>query len=150
MAGSVNKVILIGNLGKDPEVRHFEGGGAVANFPLATTESYRNRETGEKVTLPTDWHNISVRRPGLVKVVESYLKKGQLLYVEGKLRTRSYEKDGETKYVTEVVVDDFTMLGGKGDGESAQNQGTSSQASQPLPTNEPQLDQSTEDDDLPF
>ena len=119
MAGSVNKVILIGNLGKDPDVRHFENGGSVASFPIATTESYKNKETGEKVVMPTDWHNISIRRPGLAKIAETYLKKGQQIYVEGKLRTRTYEKDGDTKYITEVVVDEFTMLGSKADNETA-------------------------------
>jgi single-strand DNA-binding protein len=146
MAGSVNKVILVGNLGRDPEIRHFDNGGAVANFPLATTESYKNRETGERVTMPTDWHNVSVRKPGLVKVVESYVKKGQLLYIEGKLRTRTYEKDGDTKYITEVVADEFTMLGSKLENDnSAQNSAT------PAASTSPKIESSpSQEDDLPF
>lgn len=151
MAGSVNKVILIGNLGRDPEVRYFEGGGSIANFPIATTESYRNRETGEKVSLPTDWHNISVRRPGLVKVVESYLKKGQQVYVEGKLRTRSYEKDGITRYVTEVVVDEMTMLGAKSEDLSQdQNMSQPPSSEAQKETINPNIEGAGTDDDLPF
>lgn len=151
MAGSVNKVILMGNLGRDPEVRHFENGGAVANFPIATTESYYDREKGERVNLPTDWHNISVRRPGLVKVVESYLKKGRPVFVEGKLRTRTYEKEGTTHYVTEVVVDELVLIGGNRDQEQmpgaatpGADQAKPAEPTTPLPKSDDQ------DDDLPF
>jgi single-strand DNA-binding protein len=154
MAGSVNKVILIGNLGKDPDVRHFENGGSVASFPIATTESYKNKETGEKVVMPTDWHNISIRRPGLAKIAETYLKKGQQIYVEGKLRTRTYEKDGDTKYITEVVVDEFTMLGSKADNETAVQETAQPQAKVMATAKknkaEPKLEDKTIDDDLPF
>ncbi len=153
MAGSINKVILIGNLGKDPEVKYFENGGTVANFPLATTETYKNKETGERVSLPTDWHNISIRKTGLAKIAETYLKKGQLLYVEGKLRTRSYEKNGEKKYITEVVADDFTMLGGKRDEESLQYKSPeSSTVEEPEQTLDNDVEQDSADvtDDLPF
>lgn len=115
MAGSVNKVILIGNLGKDPEVRHLENGAVVANFPLATSETYKDRNSGERKT-QTDWHNIVMWR-GLAEVAEKYLKKGNSVYVEGKLRTRSWEdKDGNTRYTTEVVADNMTMLGRASDG----------------------------------
>ena len=109
MAG-VNKVILIGNLGKDPEVRHLENGVAVASFPIATTESYKDRTTGERRD-QTEWHNIVLWR-GLADVSEKYLKKGDSVYIEGKLRTRSWEKDGITRYTTEIVADNMTMLGG--------------------------------------
>lgn len=109
MAGSVNKVILIGNLGKDPEVRRLENGGVVANFPMATTETYTDRTTGERRDI-TDWHNIVVWR-GLAEVVEKYVRKGTKLYVEGKLKTRSWtDKDGNTRYTTEVLADNITML----------------------------------------
>ena len=112
MAGSVNKVILVGNLGKDPEIREFENGGMIATFTLATKESYWDREKNERVDLPTDWHNIVIRTPGLAKVAKQYLSKGRQVYVEGKLRTRSYQtKENETRYVTEVVVNDMVLLG---------------------------------------
>ena len=150
----INKVTLIGHLGADPEVRYLEDGTCVANVNIATTESYKNKETGEKVVMPTDWHNISVRRPGLVKVVENYVKKGQLLYVEGKLRTRTYEKDGDTKYITEVVVDEFTMLGSKADSDLSAPQAvsqpqTAKAPQQPVET-KPKLEEPTPEDDLPF
>ncbi len=109
MAGSVNKVILIGNLGKDPEVRHLENGAVVANFSIATSESYTDRDTGQKVE-NTDWHNSVVWRR-LAEVVEKYVRKGHKVYVEGKLKTRSWQdKEGSTRYTTEVVADEMTML----------------------------------------
>ncbi len=107
MAG-VNKVILIGNLGKDPEVRHLEGGAAVANFPLATTETFKDKNGNRQEQ--TEWHNIVVWR-GLAEVAEKYLKKGMTIYIEGKLRTRSWDdKEGNKRYTTEIVGDSFTML----------------------------------------
>jgi len=110
MAGSVNKVILMGNLGKDPDVRHFEEGRAVASFSIATSESYKDK--GGELRESTDWHNIVVWRSGLVGVVEKYLKKGNKVYIEGKLKTRSYEdQDKKTKYTTEVIVDNLVLLG---------------------------------------
>lgn len=109
----VNKVILVGRLGKDPEVRHLEGGAAVASFSLATNENYRDKN-GEKVE-KTDWHNVVVWRKQ-AEIAEQYLRKGSLIYLEGKLKSRSYDdKDGVKKYITEVVADHFTMLGGKRD-----------------------------------
>ncbi len=116
MAG-VNKVILIGNLGKDPEVRYLDNGVAVANFSLATTENYKNKE-GERVS-QTEWHNIVLWR-GLAEVAEKWLKKGSSVYVEGKIRTRKWEdKDGNTRYSTEILGDNMTMLGGKPSSETA-------------------------------
>jgi single-strand DNA-binding protein len=110
MAG-VNKVILVGNLGKDPEVRHLEGGAAVANFPLATTETYKDK-SGQRQE-QTEWHNIVVWR-GLAEVAEKFLKKGMTIYIEGKLRTRSWDdKEGNKRYTTEVVGDTFTILSKK-------------------------------------
>ena len=104
----VNKVILIGNLGRDPEVRTLDGGDKVANFTLATSESYKNRD-GERIT-QTEWHNIVLWR-GLADVAEKYLAKGKQIYIEGKIRTRSWEdKDGNKRYTTEVVGDNMVML----------------------------------------
>ena len=134
MAG-VNKVILVGNLGKDPEVKYLDNGVAVANFSLATTENYKNKE-GEKVS-QTEWHNIVLWR-GLAEVAEKYLKKGASVYVEGKIKTRKWEdKEGNTRYNTEILADNMTMLGGKKD-------------SQTPPTNPPQATASDKADDLPF
>lgn len=114
MAGSINKVILIGNLGKDPEVKHLESGVAVCNFSIATSETYKDRNSGERVT-HTEWHNIVLWR-GLAEVAEKYLKKGAKIYVEGKLRTRSWQdQEGNTRYTTEIVGDNMTMLGKVGD-----------------------------------
>ena len=110
MAG-VNKVILVGNLGKDPQVRYLDNGVAVANFSLATTESYKNKE-GERVS-QTEWHNVVLWR-GLAEVAEKYLKKGASVYVEGKIKTRKWEdKEGNTRYNTEILADNMTMLGGR-------------------------------------
>lgn len=107
----VNKVILIGNLGKDPEVRYLDGGVAVANFPLATTEVHKNR-AGEKVE-STEWHNVVLWR-GLAEVAEKLLKKGMQVYIEGRLRTRSWEdKDGSKKRATEIVGENLTILSRK-------------------------------------
>ena len=120
MAGGVNKVILIGNLGRDPEVRYLEGGVAVANFPIATSETYRDRNSGERIT-QTEWHNIVLWR-GLAEVAEKYLRKGNQVYIEGKLRTRSWDdQNGNTRYTTEVVADNMTMLGGPAGGQQQGN-----------------------------
>lgn len=119
MAG-VNKVILVGNLGKDPEVRYLDSGVAVANFSLATSESYKNKE-GERVS-QTEWHNIVVWR-GLAEVAEKWLKKGSSVYIEGKIRTRKWEdKEGNTRYTTEILADNMTMLGGKPSTDSTANE----------------------------
>ncbi len=117
MSGSVNKVILIGNLGADPEVRSFQNGGKVANLRLATTESWKDRNTGEKQER-TDWHTVAVFGDGLAGVAERFLRKGSKIYVEGQLRTRKWaDKDGNDRYTTEVVLQGpgavLTMLDGK-------------------------------------
>lgn len=116
MAGSVNKVILIGNLGKDPEIKAFQNGGRIANFSIATSESWKDRTTGEKKER-TEWHNISVSSEGLVGVVERFLKKGSKVYIEGQLRTRKWQdRDNNDRYTTEVVLSGpgavMTMLDG--------------------------------------
>lgn len=116
----INKVILVGHLGKDPEVRHLEGGVTVASFPLATSETFN--KDGKRVE-QTEWHNIVLWR-GLAEVASKYLQKGKLVYIEGKLRTRSFEdKEKVKKYVTEVVAENFTMLGRKSDFEPPVAQG---------------------------
>lgn len=151
MAGSVNKVILIGNLGKDPEIRRLENGGVVANFSIATSESYIEKASGEKREV-TDWHNIVVWR-GLAEVTEKFLKKGMKVYVEGKLKTRSWQdKEGSTRYTTEVVADELTILTWLDDGNrptAEQKPVYSTQGTPPpmTPVNELLED---DDDDLPF
>ena len=144
MAG-VNKVILVGNLGKDPEVRHLEGGAVVANFPLATSESYKDR-SGNRVD-QTEWHSVVVWR-GLAEVAEKYLKKGNQVYVEGKIRTRSWDdKDGVKRYTTEIVADQMTMLGKKD--ENNMGGGMTNNQSAPSASSSP-ANNMTEEDDLPF
>lgn len=120
MAGSVNKVILIGNLGRDPEIKQMPSGGQIANLSIATSESWRDKASGERKE-KTEWHRVVVFSEGLVRIVEQYLKKGSKVYVEGQLETRKWQdKDGNDKYSTEVVLRNFnstlTMLDGKGDG----------------------------------
>lgn len=121
MAGSVNKVILVGNVGNDPEVRTFGNGGKVANLSLATSESWRDRQSGERRE-KTEWHRVAIFGEGLVGVVERYVKKGSKLYIEGKLQTRKWQdRDGNDKYTTEIVLQgpnsNMTML------DSANSQG---------------------------
>lgn len=123
MAGSVNKVILIGNVGKDPEVRQFQNGGQVASFSLATSETWKDKNTGERKE-KTEWHNISILSEGLVRVVQSYVKKGSKLYIEGQLETRKWQdKEGNDRYTTEVVLRGFngtlTMLDSRNEGGGA-------------------------------
>jgi single-strand DNA-binding protein len=142
MAG-VNKVILIGRLGKDPEIRNFENGGMIATFSMATSETYKDKNTGEKKEI-TDWHNVVARVPQQADIIQKYVKKGDMLYVEGKLRTRSWEKDGQTRYTTEVIIDNFTMLTPKGNsGGSAGNTSNTTSA-------EPSINMEAGTDDLPF
>lgn len=107
MAGSVNKVILVGNLGKDPEIRSFPSGGRVASFSVATSESWKDKASGERKER-TEWHNISVRNDGLAGVAERFLRKGSKVYVEGQLQTRKWQdRDGNDRYTTEVVIGAF-------------------------------------------
>ena len=113
----VNKVILVGRLGKDPEVRNLESGVSVANFTMATSETYRDKTSGDRKEV-TEWHNIVLWR-GLADVAQKYLHKGDMVFIEGKLRTRSWEKDGVTRYTTEVIADNMTMLSSRGGGGSS-------------------------------
>lgn len=142
MARGVNKVILIGNLGKDPEVISFDGGVKKASFSIATTEVYRNRE-GQDVE-QTEWHNIVMWR-GLAEIAEKYLRKGSQIYVEGRIKYRSYEKDGQKRYITDIECDNLTMLGNRGQSDNSpsqeQSSGTSGQSAPPVKAPE---------DDLPF
>lgn len=144
----VNKVILIGRLGKDPEVRNLDNGVSVANFTMATSESYKDKTTGEKKEV-TEWHNIVLWR-GLAEISQKYLHKGDLVYIEGKLRTRSWEKEGVTRYTTEIVADNMTMLGSRSGGSTSGSDYSASRsadrtASEPYTA---AADNST--DDLPF
>ena len=147
---SVNKAILVGNVGKDPEVRYLEGGTSVASFSLATSEVYKNRN-GEKVT-QTEWHNIVAWR-GLAELAEKYITKGKQLYIEGRITNRSWEdKDGNKRYTTEIVANAIQLLGRKGDENaegSVQYQGE--KPTQEQEPDEPEFsEEPTEEDDLPF
>ncbi|MEP4038561.1 single-stranded DNA-binding protein [Pseudophaeobacter sp.] len=123
MAGSVNKVILIGNLGRDPEVRSFQNGGKVCNLRIATSENWKDRNTGERRER-TEWHSVAIFSEGLVRVAEQYLRKGSKVYIEGQLQTRKWQdQSGNDRYSTEVVLQGFgstlTMLDGRGEGGGA-------------------------------
>jgi single-strand DNA-binding protein len=145
---AVNKVILIGNVGRDPEVRHLDKDVTVANFTLATSESY-TAKNGEKVTT-TEWHNIVVWR-GLAKVVEQYVKKGDKLYIEGKIRTRTWDdKDGNKRYTTEIYVDNMEMLGGPKSAEGAGNSQAMPHVGEPANNQGDPGFEASEEDDLPF
>lgn len=120
MAGSVNKVILIGNLGRDPEVRTFQNGGKVCNLRIATSETWKDRNTGERRER-TEWHSVAIFSEGLVRVAEQFLRKGSKVYIEGQLQTRKWQdQSGQDRYSTEVVLQGFgstlTMLDGRGEG----------------------------------
>ncbi|MDX5349969.1 MAG: single-stranded DNA-binding protein [Paracoccaceae bacterium] len=120
MAGSVNKVILIGNLGRDPEVRSFQNGGKVVNLRIATSETWRDRNTGERKER-TEWHSVAIFSEPLAKIAEQYLRKGSTVYIEGSLETRKWQdQSGQDRYTTEVVLRPYsgnlTLLGGRGEG----------------------------------
>lgn len=145
---SLNKVMLIGNLGRDPEVRTLESGNKVASFKLATTEKYKDK-SGERKE-QTEWHSVSCWGK-LADIVEQYVKKGNAVYVEGKIRTRSYEKDGETRYMTEILADSLQMLGGRREEPVADQPAAEQPARQDWkPRIEPASVADPQDDDLPF
>jgi len=130
MAGSVNKVILVGNLGRDPEIRRTQDGRPIAQLSVATSESWRDKNTGERKE-KTEWHRVVIFNEGLCRVVEQYLKKGAKVYIEGQLQTRKWQdKDGHEKYTTEVVLQGFnsqlTMLDGRGVGATGGDNGDQS------------------------
>jgi len=132
MAGSINKVILIGNLGRDPEVRTFQNGGKVCNLRIATSENWKDRNTGERRER-TEWHSVAIFSEGLVRVCEQYLRKGSKIYIEGKLQTRKWQdQSGQDRYSTEVVLQGFdatlVMLDGRGEGGGSGGGGGGGQA----------------------
>lgn len=146
MAGSVNKVILIGNLGDNVKMHYFDDKNSVGRFPIATSENYTNKQTGEKVT-NTDWHNIVVRNK-LAEICEKYLSKGDKVYIEGKLKNKQWEQDGVKRYATEVVVTEMTMLSTKKNPENntpIQQQNPTTPATAAPKTVAPE-----DNDDLPF
>ena len=154
MSGTLNKVMLIGHLGDEVKMHYFEGGGCIGRFPLATNETYTNKQTGERVT-NTDWHNIVVRNKA-AEICEKYLSKGDKVYVEGRLKNRQWQgEDGNTRYTTEVHVQDFTFLTTKQESGMGTSPGQSTQ-SQPIqddertPPKTPAPLGQDEDDDLPF
>lgn len=160
MAGSVNKVILVGNVGKDPEVRQFQNGGQVCSFSIATSENWKDKNTGERRE-KTEWHRISVFSEGLIRVVQSYVKKGSKLYIEGQLETRKWQdQNGQDRYSTEVVLRGFgatlTMLdsrnGGDGGGYAQESVAYGNQGQGgPRQMDGPAQDFSQDfDDEIPF
>lgn len=143
MAGTINKVILIGNLGDDVKMHYFEGGDSIGRFPIATSESYTNKQTGEKTTI-TDWHNIVVKNK-LAEICEKYLTKGDKVYCEGKLKNRQWEQEGIKRYATEVHVTELTMLSNK---KNADKSAIPQQKNKDVVNSS--ADVSEENDDLPF
>ena len=147
---TLNKVMLIGNLGDDVKMHYFEGGNCVGRFPIATSESYTSKQTGERIT-NTEWHNIVVRNKA-AEICEKYLKKGDKIYVEGRIKSKQWQgEDGNTRYSTEIQVNDFTFLSPKADG-SGQQQGVNTSQVTSQQSQQPQNQQPSSDDndDLPF
>lgn len=141
MNGTLNKVMLIGNVGADIKVHQFDNYDKIARFTLATSEVFTSRESGEKST-QTEWHNVVVRGNKLVEVFEKYVKKGDKLYVEGKLKTRKYvDNSGIEKYTTEIVLQEFTFLSPKGSGGMSEKESTQDDS---------QISTENDKDDLPF
>ena len=155
MSGTLNKVMLIGHLGDEVKLHYFDGGNCIGRFPIATNETYTNRQTGEKVT-NTEWHNIVVRNKA-AEICEKYLSKGDKIYVEGRLKTRQWQgEDGNTRYTTEIQVTDFTFLSTNKDSSEAQNMNAPSgqrpsQAKPAAASKAPSMEApQEEEDDLPF
>ena len=155
MAGSLNKVLLIGRLGADPEVKQMVNGKSVARLSLATSQSWKDKNTGEKKE-KTEWHRIVVFNEGLVNVVQQYLKKGAQIYVEGQLSTRKWkdEQSGQDKYSTEIIIQGYnsslTMLGGAGSGSPVQNENSQTTQSNPKNIEDTSRSSNDLDDDIPF
>jgi single-strand DNA-binding protein len=158
MAGSVNKVILVGNLGRDPEVKQLPSGSSIANLSVATSESWRDKASGERKE-KTEWHRVVVFNEGLVRICEQYLRKGSKVYLEGQLETRKWQdKDGNDKYSTEVVLRNFnsqlTMLDGRSEGGEriSDDRGTSRSGGRSRPTGpEESFNRGGDfDDEIPF
>lgn len=155
MSGTLNKVMLIGHLGDEVKMHYFDGGNCIGRFPIATNETYTNKQTGEKV-VNTEWHNIVVRNKA-AEICEKYLSKGDKIYVEGRLKTRQWQgEDGNNRYTTEVHVQDFTFLSTKKESTANVTANTpkiqpNSDANQPNSTKEVQpANEQVQDDDLPF
>ncbi len=149
MARGVNKVILVGNLGKDPEVRYMANGGAVCNVTLATSESWKDKQTGEQKD-KTEWHSIVFYRR-LAEIAGEYLRKGSQVYIEGKLQTRKWQdKSGNDRYTTEIIANEMQMLGARGGGGSADFGGTSTSQSAPASAAPAPAVAGDFDDDIPF
>ncbi|MEB3701734.1 Single-stranded DNA-binding protein [Candidatus Bealeia paramacronuclearis] len=154
MASSVNKVILVGNLGKDPEIRSTQDGSKIANFSIATSESWKDKMTGERKE-KTEWHRVVVFNKGLADVCEKYLRKGVKVYIEGQLQTRKWtDQSGQEKYTTEVVLSQFrgemAMLDSKGGGGNNDNYSIGSQGSELDPFGGSQDMAAVLDDEMPF
>lgn len=160
MAGSVNKVILVGNLGADPEVRNLPSGGKVVNLRVATSESWRDKNTGERQER-TEWHRVVIFSEGLTRIAEQYLRKGSKVYIEGQLQTRKWQdQSGQDRYSTEIVLQGFnsnlTMLDGRGEGEGAGGFSGPREAPAGRPegrrpsANAPAFESGGMDDDIPF
>ncbi len=145
MSGTINKVILIGHLGDEVKMNYFEGGNSIGRFPIATNESYTNRQSGERVTT-TEWHNIVVRNK-LAEICEKYLSKGDKVYCEGRIKTRQWEQEGQKRYTTEIHVINMTFLSTKKETGTPASSNTGSQPTAPQQIKPTIAD---EDDDLPF
>ena len=156
MSGTLNKVMLIGHLGDEVKMHYFEGGNCIGRFPIATNETYTNRQTGEKVT-NTEWHNIVLRNKA-AEICEKYLSKGDKIYVEGRLKTRQWQgEDGNNRYTTEVHVQDFTFLSTKKESMAnatsahpAEQQPAAASATNPASTVTQAVSEPEQEDDLPF
>ena len=153
MAGSVNKVIIMGNLGKDPEIRNFPNGGKICNFSVATSETWRDRNSGEKQER-TQWHNISILSEPLVNIAERFLKKGSKVYLEGQLETRKWQDNsGADRYSTEIVLrpykGEITLIDNKGDNSFINETSTETKINQTTETNT-NLTAEDFDDEIPF
>ena len=149
MARGVNKVILVATVGRDPEVKYMPSGGAVVNLSAATNESWKDKATGEKKER-TEWHKLTFYNR-LAEIVGEYVRKGQQIYIEGRLRTRDYEKDGQKHYVTEIMVDEMQLLGGGRGGAGSGGRSVRDEAPSraPAPASEPAVGD-FQDDDIPF
>ena len=149
MSGTLNKVMLIGHLGDAVKMHYFEGGGCIGRFPLATNETYTNKQTNERVT-NTEWHNVVVRNKA-AEICEKYLNKGDKVYIEGRIKTRKWQDDGgNDRYSTEIQCNDFTFLTTKNENELGSNTSTAAPQPQATKSQESALMDNKGDDDLPF
>lgn len=155
MSGTLNKVMLIGHLGDEVKMHYFDGGNCIGRFPIATNETYTNKQTGEKVT-NTEWHNIVLRNKA-AEICEKYLSKGDKIYVEGRLKTRQWQgEDGNTRYTTEIHVQEFTFLSTKKESTTNSMSGgttvqeSSAQSETVAPKESPVVSEPEQEDDLPF